>query len=139
MKRFEALILCDQVVRAPDNKVQLQGLFDRIQTAALPAAHRIAWLYFKFYAEPPREKRVIVVRFTLTRPGQIIERLPEMKMQLPLDGRIEGQVALANLPLHSAGQHLFTLYADGEQIASCGFTVDLISTPQPRIQNDSIN
>jgi len=51
MVKLQALLLCDLVVRAPDGKLQLQGIFHVIHVRSLPAQHPAMWLYFPFLVE----------------------------------------------------------------------------------------
>ena len=66
--------MCDTIVIAPDGKVQLQGIFDRILTGALPASHRIAWLYFRFVIENSKAPYT-KVHFAINRPNNFTEKM----------------------------------------------------------------
>ena len=51
MTKLQALLLCDLVVTTPEGKVQLQGLFDVINTFQLPTRHGRMWVFFRFLME----------------------------------------------------------------------------------------
>jgi hypothetical protein len=52
--RLQALLLCDLIVRGPDGKNQLQGVFDVIFCRDFPAQHASLWLYFRFPVQQAR-------------------------------------------------------------------------------------
>lgn len=129
MARLEALLLCDLVVVAPDGKYQLQGVFEKIWAAALPAQHRSMWIYFRFFVnedEPDGGQHTLT--FILRRPSGTQERLPELQAQPSEGGKIEGNIQLQGLPLHEEGEHWFELYFDAEMVGSSRFAVERVTT-----------
>jgi Family of unknown function (DUF6941) len=79
--RLEALLMCDTVVFGPDGKIQLQGIFDRIFASSFPAAHRMAWVYFRFVLDKP-EAPYVNVHFRIQRPNGMTEKMGELKVRL---------------------------------------------------------
>jgi len=126
MVKLQALLLCDLVVRAPDGKLQLQGIFHVIHVRSLPAQHPAMWLYFRFLVErlSSNGQDTIVVLFK--RPSGETEKLPELRVQLDGDS-VEGQLQLRGLPLMEEGVHSFELYFNEELVGSCDLTVAKVS------------
>jgi len=89
MARLEALLMCDTVVVASDGKIQLQGIFDRIFTDALPASHRMAWLYFRFVIDKPKAPYTLV-HFSVRRPNGFTEKMAELKVPVVTERLIPG-------------------------------------------------
>ena len=138
MPQLQALLMCDTVVIAPDGKIQLQGIFDQISTVALPASHRMAWLYFRFLVDKPKASHV-TVHFSINRPNGVTETMADLKVPVALDGKAEGNVALQNLPLHSAGYHTIDLFVEEEKIGSYRFLVELIRSQAGGMRRESVN
>jgi len=137
--RLEAILMCDTVVMAPDGKIQLQGIFDRIFAISLPASHRVAWLYFRFLLDKPKAPYT-VVHFSINRPNGMTEKMAELKVPVGVDGKVEGNVALQNFPLHGEGYHSIDLFVGEEKLGSYRFLVELIkSGPGGEKQNASVN
>jgi hypothetical protein len=123
MPRLEALLLCDLIVQGPDQKVQLQGIFDTIFAPALPAQHASMWVYFRFYVgevSPPEPKHRLM--FVLRRPSGVSETLPELPCQ-DFGGKVEGNVRFQGLPLIESGEHWLELYCDAEKIGAYRLSV----------------
>ena len=136
--RLEALLMCDTIVLAPDGKIQLQGIFDRIFAASLPASHRIAWLYFRFVLEKPKAP-YSVVHFSINRPNGLAEKMAELKVPVAADGKVEGSVALQNFPLHGEGYHSIDLYIGDEKVGSYRFLVELVKSGLGAKRHESLN
>ena len=138
MPRLEALLMCDTLVIAPDGKIQLQGIFDRIFVGSLPASHRMAWLYFRFLLEKPKAPYTHV-HLSINRPNGLTEKMADLKVPVGADGKVEGNVALQNFPLMSEGYHSVDLFMGEDKVGSYRFVVELIKSGAGGKRNESVN
>ena len=129
MVLLQALLLCDQVVQAPDGKVQLQGLFDTVSASSVPAAHPCLWVFFRFLLQG-KEKDAsgnYPVRLFLHRPSGATDEIPEMKANADGMGVIQGYLQLRGMVLKEAGEHWFELFCKDKSVGSCRFIVKIAS------------
>ena len=138
MARLEALLMCDIVVFAPDGKIQLQGIFDRIVANSFPASHPMAWLYFRFRLDEPKAPYTNV-QFSINTPNGLTEKMAELKVQVGPDGKAEGSIALQNFPLRAEGFHSIDLYVAEEKIGSFRFLAELAKSGPERKPNERVN
>ncbi len=138
MAQLQALLLCDLVVTTPEGKVQLQGLFDVINTFQLPTRHGRMWVFFRFLLEDGEgadEDQTRTLRLLLQRPGGETDSLPNMEVKVGHHGTVQGYVQLQGLPLKQEGEHRLELYYGDTKVGSCRFFVRMTapkeSQPQP--------
>ncbi len=129
MALLQALLLCDQVVQAPDGKVQLQGLFDTVSASSVPAAHPCLWVFFRFLLQGKEEKSSdnYPVRLYLHRPSGVTDEIPEMKAKADGMGVIQGYLQLRGMVLKEPGEHWFELFCEDQSVGSCRFIVKIAS------------
>lgn len=125
MAQLQALLLCDQVVQAPDGKVQLQGLFDTVSASAVPATHPCLWVFFRFLLEESqvRSEQTYPVKLYLHRPSGATDEIPQMQAKADPMGVIQGYLQLRGLVLKEAGEHWFELFCEDQRIGACRFLV----------------
>lgn len=139
MARLEALLICDYVVPGPDGKLQLQGIFDRISVGSLPASHRMAYLYFRFFLEKLKAPYTMV-HFSINRPNRMTEKMAEFKVPVGGAGKVEGNVALRNFPLYAEGEHSIDMYTGSDKVGSYRFLVELVKGAGGVVKKDeSVN
>ena len=131
MARLEALLLCDLIVKGPDGKVQIQGIFDRISAAKFPAQHRAMWAYFRFFVDEKErgDTENHMLSFMVRRPNGANKALPSVHIQVkgpPGEAKVEGQIQMQGLPIHEKGEHWFDLYFDDKRIGSYKFSGTLL-------------
>jgi len=138
MAQLQALLLCDLVVTTPEGKVQLQGLFDVINTFQLPTRHGQMWVFFRFLlkdGEGVDEGEIRTLRLFLQRPGGETDSLPQMEVKVGKHGTVQGYVQLQGLPLQHKGEHRLELFYGDTKVGSCRFFVRMSapgeSHPQP--------
>ena len=124
MFEMEAIVLCDLVVQAPNGKLQLQGLFDVIQTVQIPSRHQGMWIFFRFRpssgGDLPDEHRV---KLEIRRPNGESYTLPNLTAKRNPRGAIQGYLQVQGLPLQEEGEHYVVVSCDDQQVGEVRFLV----------------
>ncbi len=137
MAQLQALLLCDLVVTTPEGKVQLQGLFDVINTVQLPTRHGRMWVFFRFLMEEEdwvEEGKTRTMTLFLRRPSGETESLPQMEVKIGHQGTVQGYVQLQGLPLKQKGEHWLELFYGETRVGRCRFFVRLTQPQKVQAQ-----
>ena len=137
MAQLQALLLCDLVVTTPEGKIQLQGLFDVINTVQLPTRHGRMWVFFRFLMEEEdwvEEGKTRTMTLFLQRPSGETESLPQMEVKVGHQGTVQGYVQLQGLPLEEKGEHWLELYYGETRVGRCRFFVRLTKPQKVQAQ-----
>ena len=105
MLRSEVLVLCDAVLRDPQGKFELRGIFDRILVQKLPAFHREMFFFFRFYIENYNLRKNSAVFCELMPPKGPSEKMPGLSPTVAEKGKVEGFFRLQGLPLRYYGEY----------------------------------
>ncbi|HSR68920.1 MAG TPA: hypothetical protein VLU25_13365 [Acidobacteriota bacterium] len=137
--RLEAILICDKVLQESNGKVYLNGIFDRIWSKEVPAAHPEMYLYFRFFVDDEDrsdgdEDRVAV---ELTTPGGRSERLPELKGRVDAGNKVEGNVRLRMVPLSEYGTYTLRVLFNGKPAGICTF--QCIPTPEQEPSAETVH
>lgn len=111
-------------------KMNLIGIFDRINTASVPAALAQSALVVKLVGDPNEKVslRLVVVRPT---QAQLADVTVEVSLSEP-QGTAEVQLGMAGLPLPDEGTYAFQLFSDGQLLKQISVTVALIKSDPPK-------
>lgn len=139
MPRLEVLVLCDAVLRDPNGKFELRGLFDGIVIKKLPTFHREMFLFFKFYVDPDSSSFSSVMRCEIVSPDGKAERLPNLSPKIDRLGKVEGFLRLKGFPLTQYGDYQVHLYLDEQHIGYYRFECVDINFVQGGISDAPIN
>ena len=116
--RLEAILACDKILREPNGKVHLSGIFDRIFTATVPALHRELYIYFRFVVDEEEQNSNGQNKLTLEfrGPDGTTERMPDIDVKVGVHNKVEGTIRIAMLPLRNYGLHTFNLMFNETQV-----------------------
>lgn len=131
--RLEAILICDKVLQESNGKIYLNGIFDRIYSKKVPAAHPEMYLYFRFFVDdeersPEGEDQVAV---ELTSPDGSTQRLPELKGRVDDGNKVEGNVRLRMVPLAHFGTYTIRVSFNGRPAGICTF--ECVSSDQGEV------
>lgn len=128
MAECEWAILCDHAFPDMQRKMNLIGVFDRINTAAVPSALAQSALVVKLIGDP-NEK--VSLRLVVIRPTQ--GQLADVAVDVMLNestGTAEVQLGMAGLPLPDEGPYAFQLFNGQSMLKQISVMVALIK-PDP--------
>ena len=124
MPILQAILLCDQVRKRPDGKLQLQGLFDTIKVAKLPSLHPELWVFLRLLLEEedgPRNQRQLSL--FLHRPSGESRALPPLQARVSSNRVVQANLQLKGLQIKEPGHHWLELFCDREKVGACRFLV----------------
>ena len=121
--RVEAILLCDKVLREPNGKAHVSGIFDRIWAQSVPAAHSELYLYFRFVVEPQdsRKEGQDELNISITDPSGTQKMLPSVAAIVGPNNKVEGAIRLQGLPLRRWGTYRMTISFNDEEVGFCSF------------------
>lgn len=130
MLRSEVLVLCDAVLRDPQGKFELRGIFDRVLVQKIPAFHREMFFFFRFYIGNYTLRKSSAIFCELRPPEGQSEKMPGLSPKVAEKGRVEGFFRLQGLPLRYYGEHQIHLSLDKKHIGYYLFDCIDLSTLQ---------
>ena len=139
MPRLEVLVLCDAVLRDPNGKFELRGIFDRIAIKSLPTFHREMFLFFRFYGDSNSLDASSVLHCEIVMPDGQAERLPDLSPKIDHLRKVEGFLRLQGFPLTQFGEYQVHLYLDDQHIGYYRFECVNLNSLQGGPPNARIN
>jgi hypothetical protein len=127
---LEAFLACDSVSRDANGKAFLSGLFSRIFTRQVPAAHGSMALFFRFRA--PAKMHEGMVQLVFRSPSGLTQATPDIPFQVPpgeASPVVEGEIQIQGLPLPEFGSYEFELAVEGKKVGTCRIDVVQLGVP----------
>ena len=116
MLRSEVLVLCDAVLRDPQGKFELRGIFDRIVVQKIPTYHREMFFFFRFYIGNYKLRKNPEIFCELRPPKGPPKKMPGLSPRVAERGKVEGFFRLQGLPLQHYGEYQIHLSLDKQHI-----------------------
>jgi hypothetical protein len=130
MAECDWAILCDHAFPDLQRKMNLIGIFDRVNAASIPSSLAQSAIVVKLVGEPGER---VALRLVIVRPTQA--HLADIPIDVVLSeqtGTAEVQLGLAGMPLPDEGPYAFQLFNGQELLKQVTVSVGLIKSEPPK-------
>lgn len=125
-------VLCDAAVET-SGKMNLIGLFDRIQTVEMPVMYPHLCVVAKLYGGMDERKHTAVIRFVDTLGQDLLPPTPPLDFNFGPSGVAQITLRLDKLPIRKEGFWTVKLFVDGapEPVATHDLVVEQVKRSRP--------
>ena len=120
-------LLADYANNTPEAKLNVLGIFNRINASAFPAQHPQMFLCTRFSASPAEygQKKMIMIKLLSADADEILEVSQEVEIP-SLGGRrvdVNFVLAMNNVTFPEPGEYQFSILVDGDEKGTVPLTL----------------